>query len=92
MSVPNHIYYLTCSKCGTRPWVSAVNVDPFVCHECEVRAEVAEAMRAACITAVEALEPRLDMDKYKGGYDCCGCSTPADLYVDALNALREVQP
>lgn len=51
-----------------------------------------EAMRAACIAAVEALEPRLDMEKHNGGYDCCGCTTPAALYVDVLDALREVLP
>ena len=51
-----------------------------------------EAMRAACIAAVGALEPRLDMEKDKGGYDCCGCSTPTALYVDVIDALREVQP
>lgn len=42
--------------------------------------------------AVKELEPLLGMEKYKGGYDCCGCSTPTSLYVDVIAALREVQP
>ena len=42
--------------------------------------------------AVVALSPRLEVQKYKGGYDCCGCSTTYDLMKDALaaiDALRE---
>ena len=44
--------------------------------------------------AVVDLKPRLKVEKYKGGYDCCGCSTPYDLMEDALaaiDALREEQ-
>ena len=37
--------------------------------------------------AVVALSPRLDVEKYKGGYDCCGCSTTYDLMEDALAAI-----
>ena len=37
--------------------------------------------------AVVALTPRLDVEKYKGGYDCCGCSTTYDLMEDALAAI-----
>jgi hypothetical protein len=55
-------------------------------------AQGAEAMRAACIAAVEALESLLDMDKGEGGYDCCGCSTPSALYDDAIAVLRDLRP
>ena len=37
--------------------------------------------------AVVALKPRLKVEKYKGGYDCCGCSTTYDLMADALAAI-----
>ena len=37
--------------------------------------------------AVVALTPRLEVEKYKGGYDCCGCSTTYDLMEDALAAI-----
>ena len=42
--------------------------------------------------AVETLDPLLDIEKHKGGYDCCGCDTPDKLLYDALaaiDALRE---
>ena len=45
-------------------------------------------MLAKCITAVEALRPLLFVDKYDGGYDCCGCSTLDQLHDDAIVALR----
>ena len=44
--------------------------------------------------AVVALKPWLEVETYKGGYDCCGCSTTYDLMEDALaaiDALREKQ-
>jgi len=37
--------------------------------------------------AVAALSPMLDVDKYRGGYDCCGCSTTYDLHHDSLAAI-----
>ena len=45
-----------------------------------------EALDAAR-EAVVALKPRLKVEKYKGGYDCCGCSTTYDLMEDALAAI-----
>ena len=50
-----------------------------------------EALDAAR-EAVETLDPLLDIEKHKGGYDCCGCDTPDKLLYDALaaiDALRE---
>ena len=40
--------------------------------------------RARIKAAVQALGPLLDMDKYNGGYDCCGCSTTYDLHEHVL--------
>ena len=37
--------------------------------------------------AVNALERLLDVEKGKGGYDCCGCTTPSTLLEDALAAI-----
>ncbi|MBU6278683.1 MAG: hypothetical protein KGN78_05510 [Actinomycetales bacterium] len=57
-----------------------------------------EGIRAgldAARKAVVALKPWLKVEKYKGGYDCCGCSTTYDLMRDALaaiDALREEKP
>lgn len=41
-----------------------------------------------CIAAVAELKPLLTQSKYKGGYDCCGCSTIDDLYCDSIDAMR----
>ena len=46
-----------------------------------------DAALDAAREAVVALKPRLKVDKYKGGYDCCGCSTTYDLMEDALAAI-----
>lgn len=43
--------------------------------------------RARIKQAVEALGPLLDVDKYKGGYDCCGCSSPIDLFADIMSII-----
>ena len=45
-----------------------------------------EALDAAR-EAVNALERLLDVEKGKGGYDCCGCTTPSTLLEDALAAI-----
>lgn len=63
-------------------------------HECvdcrcicpELRACEQRVLDAAR-EAVVALKPRLKVEKYKGGYDCCGCSTTYDLMEDALAAI-----
>lgn len=49
--------------------------------------ERAAALRDA-VEAVKALEPLLEVDKYSGGYDCCGCGTLYDLYDDAMTAIE----
>ena len=36
---------------------------------------------------VATFEPLLDIEKRKGGYDCCGCDTTYRLYEDALAAI-----
>lgn len=41
--------------------------------------------------AVAALEPMLDVNKHNGGYDCCGCSTPAMLLDDAVTAIDSLR-
>ena len=49
-----------------------------------------EGIRAgldAAREAVNALERLLDVEKGKGGYDCCGCTTPSTLLEDALAAI-----
>lgn len=37
--------------------------------------------------AVTAFKPLLDVEKWNGGYDCCGCDTTYRLYEDALAAI-----
>jgi hypothetical protein len=59
-----------------------------VCVTCDLIAKAREDMLAKCIAAVEALRPLLFVDKYDGGYDCCGCSTLDQLHDDAIVALR----
>ena len=46
-----------------------------------------QRMLDAAREAVVALTPRLEVAKYEGGYDCCGCSTTSDLMEDALAAI-----
>lgn len=46
-----------------------------------------DAERARIKAAVEALGPLLSVDKHKGGYDCCGCSTMVDLFDDVLSII-----
>jgi hypothetical protein len=41
--------------------------------------------------AIAALEPMLDVNKHNGGYDCCGCSTPAMLLDDAVTAIDSLR-
>ena len=53
-------------------------------HDAEIRAD--EREKAA--QRVEALEPKLDMSKWDGGYDCCGCSTLYRLFDEAVDAAR----
>ena len=69
-----------------------------VCDECALIARVREDERAAALDAareaVTAFKPLLDVEKWNGGYDCCGCDTTYRLYEDALaaiDALREEQ-
>ena len=69
------------------PWFRSV-----VHQCCEDKQTAYAAGLDAAREAVAALEPRLKLEKYKGGYDCCGCSTTYDLMKDALaaiDALRE---
>ena len=40
------------------------------------------------VERVTALEPLLSVDKWDGGYDCCGCSTLSNLFADAVTAVR----
>jgi hypothetical protein len=55
-------------------------------------AQGAEAMRAACIAAVEAaVTDGTHGDRAHDRYDCCGCSTYDAIVEDALAALRKVQ-
>ena len=61
------------------------------CVACHVIGMVREDMLAKCIKAVEALEPLLFVDKWHGGYDCCGCSTLDALHEDSINAMRALQ-
>lgn len=42
----------------------------------------------AAVHRVETLKPRLWMNTFEGGYDCCGCSTLIDFYEDAIDAIR----
>ena len=66
-------------------WLSEGKFDAMcICDRlraCEQR--VLDAAREAVV----ALKPRLKVEKYKGGYDCCGCSTTYDLMKDALAAI-----
>ena len=58
--------------------------------ECDMFYAKSDARLAALDAAREAvvaLKPRLKVEKYKGGYDCCGCSTTYDLMEDALAAI-----
>ena len=77
-----------CALSDNTNWPSW-EVDCCICDRlraCEQR--VLDAAREAVV----ALKPRLKVEKYKGGYDCCGCSTTYDLMKDALaaiDALRE---
>lgn len=66
--------------------------EPDECPACEMFRACEQRVLKAAWEAVKELEPLLGMEKYKGGYDCCGCSTPTSLYVDVIAALREVQP
>ena len=65
---------------------------PHVCGRCrncicdELRA-CEQRMLDAAREAVNALERLLDVKKGKGGYDCCGCTTPSTLLEDALAAI-----
>ena len=52
-------------------------------HMRTARREALDAAREA----VNALERLLDVEKGKGGYDCCGCTTPSTLLEDALAAI-----
>lgn len=36
----------------------------------------------------EQLRPRVDIDKFRGGYDCCGCSTYDLIVDDAVRVIR----
>ena len=67
-----------------------------ICLTCHVIARVRKDERAAALDAareaVTAFKPLLDVEKWNGGYDCCGCDTTYRLYEDALaaiDALRE---
>lgn len=50
--------------------------------------EAAANAYARAIAAVVALEPRLRVTLREGGYDCCGCSTLDELYLDVIDALK----
>ena len=66
---------------STQPYLAP---SPCICDRlraCEQR--VLDAARGA----VNALERLLDVKKGKGGYDCCGCTTPSTLLEDALAAI-----
>ena len=60
--------------------------EPCECTEVVASMVISAALDAAR-EAVVALKPRLKVEKYKGGYDCCGCSTTYDLMKDALAAI-----
>ena len=47
----------------------------------------AAALRDA-VEAVKALAPMLNVAKWEGGYDCCGCSTLHQLHDDAVAAIE----
>lgn len=40
------------------------------------------------LEAIKSLEPKLDISKHEGGYDCCGCNTLYKLYQDILDILE----
>jgi hypothetical protein len=40
------------------------------------------------VLAVAALEPRIDQQR-PDGYDCCGCSTPRQLFDDVMKIIGE---
>lgn len=44
--------------------------------------------RARIKAGVKALTPLLDVAKFKGGYDCCGCSTLSELHEDVLAVIE----
>lgn len=49
----------------------------------------ATALRDA-VEAVKELAPMLNVAKWKGGYDCCGCSTLDQLHDDAGAAIESL--
>ena len=57
------------------------------CMWCEPCNMAWNAAIDAAREAVVALTPRLKVEKYEGGYDCCGCLTTYDLMEDALAAI-----
>lgn len=62
------------------------------CTFCDMLRACEQRVLDAAREAVVALKPWLEVETYKGGYDCCGCSTTYDLMEDALaaiDALRE---
>ena len=62
------------------------------CTFCDMLRACEQRVLDAAREAVVALKPWLEVESYKGGYDCCGCSTTYDLMEDALaaiDALRE---
>lgn len=52
--------------------------------EQELRTHITERMAAE-------IEPLLETEKYKGGYDCCGCSTYRSLYEDMLAIVQDTE-
>ena len=75
-------------------WLTAEHEerDPFSTSDDDLRAEFdrwlaahdAEILEKAA-QRVEALEPKLDMSKWDGGYDCCGCPTLYRLFDEAVD-------
>ena len=51
------------------------------------REHYAAGLRDA-VEAVKALAPMLNVAKWEGGYDCCGCSTLDKLHDDSVAAIE----
>jgi|688.fasta_scaffold192437_2 hypothetical protein len=77
-----HSHDPLCPLSGSTEWDDVIG-----CDDCNLIAKVREDQTQRCVAAVETLEPLLDIDKFKGGYDCCGCSTTSDVYIDSIDAM-----
>lgn len=47
-------------------------------------------LKAKILKKIESeIEPKLDKDKWDGGYDCCGCSTYEKIVDDIVAIIKE---